>query len=91
MNDLEAGWVLEAPDVSVLDALAPDGAVELLQGILGVGALQVVALAEQRRVAAAHGGLTVVLAARDGAEAGWVRCVLGRGAVEVRRGSEIGG
>ena len=69
VDDLEAGRVLEALDVPALDAPAPERAVELPQGSLGVGALQVVALAEQRGIAAAHGGLAVTLASRDGAQA----------------------
>ena len=43
--------------------------VEEPQGRLRVDAFEVVVLAEQSRVAAAHGGLGIALPARDGAEA----------------------
>ena len=69
VDDPEAGRLLEAFRVPALDAPAPERAVELAQCGLRIGALQVVALAEQRRIAAAHGGLRIPLATGDGAEA----------------------
>ena len=68
VDDLEAGRVLEPLDVPALDPAAPERAVELAERRLRVGAFQVVALAEQRRVAAAHGGLGIPLAPGDGAQ-----------------------
>ena len=69
MRELEPGGLLEVGEGPALDVTAPEGDVELPERRLGVGALQVVAGPEERGVAAAHGGLRVALAARDGAEA----------------------
>ena len=66
--ELEPGGLLEAGERPALDVTAPERDVELAQCRLGVGALQVVAGPEERGVVAAHGGLRVALAARDGAE-----------------------
>ncbi len=68
MDELEAGGVLEPLDGPALDAPEPERAVELAQRRLRIQALQVVALAKERLVAA-HGGLAVALSAGDGAEA----------------------
>ena len=69
VDDLEAGRVLETLDVPVLDASAPERAVELAKRRFRVCALQIVAFPEQRGVSAAHGGLGIPLAPRDGAQA----------------------
>ena len=61
MDELEAGGVLEAGDGPARDAASPQRDVEAPERRLGVGAFEVVALAEQRRVAAAHGCLAVAL------------------------------
>ena len=69
MDELEAGGVLETVERPARDVAAPEGDVETPKRRLGVEALQVVALAEERLVVAAHGGLGIALAAGDGAEA----------------------
>ena len=48
MSDLEAGRLLEAFRVPALDAPAPERAVELPEGRLGIVGFEIVALAEQR-------------------------------------------
>ena len=69
MDQLEAGGVLETVKRPARDVAAPEGDVETPQRRLGIEALQVVALAEQCLVVAAHGGLGIALASGDGAEA----------------------
>ena len=68
MDQLEAGGVLETVERPARDVAAPERDVETAQCGLRIDALQVVALAEERLVAAAHGGLAVPLAPGDGAE-----------------------
>ena len=67
VDELEAGRLLEVGERPPLDGAPPERHVELPQRRLGIQALQVVALAEERRVAA-HRGLRIALAARDRAE-----------------------
>ena len=67
-GELEPGGLLEVGERPALDVTAPERDVELAQGRLGVGALQVVAGPEERGVVAAHGSLRVALAPCDGAE-----------------------
>ena len=69
VDQLEAGGVLETVERPARDVAAPEGDVETPERRLGVEALQVVALAEERLAVAAHGGLGIALAAGDGAEA----------------------
>ena len=61
VDELEAGGVLEAGDGPARDAAPPERDVEAPERRLRVGTLQIVALAEQRRIAAAHGGLGIAL------------------------------
>ena len=69
VDQLEAGGVLETVERPARDVAAPEGDVEAPERRLGVEALQVVALAKERLVVAAHGGLGIALAAGDGAQA----------------------
>ena len=62
VDELQAGGVLEAGDGPARNAATPEREVEAPQRCLGVSAFEVVALAKQRRIAAAHGGLAVALA-----------------------------
>ena len=66
---MKADGVLESLQRPALDMAAPERDVEAPERRLRVDALQVVALAEQRLVAASHGGLRIALSARDGAKA----------------------
>ena len=66
--ELEPGDLLEVGEGPALDMAVPERDVELAQCRLGVGALEVIAGAEERGVVAAHGGLRVALPSRDGAE-----------------------
>ena len=68
VDELEAGRLLEVGERPALDGAAVERHVELPQRRLGIQALQVVALAEQRPVAA-HRGLRIALASRNRAEA----------------------
>ena len=62
VDQLEAGGVLEAVERPARDVAAPERDVEAPERRPGIDALEVVALAEQRLVAAAHGGLGIPLA-----------------------------
>ena len=66
---MKADGVLESLQRPALDMAAPERDVEAPERRFRVDALQVVALAEQRLVAASHGGLRIALSARDGAKA----------------------
>ena len=68
VGELEAGRLLEAVDGPARDAPEPERAVELAQRHLRIQALEVVALAKEHLVVAAHRGLRIALPARDGAE-----------------------
>ena len=57
VHQLEAGGVLETVERPARDVAAPEGDVEAPERRLGVEALQVVALAKEGLVVAAHGGL----------------------------------
>ena len=57
MDQLEAGGVLETVERPARDVAAPERDIETAQCGFRIDALQVVALAEERLVAAAHGGL----------------------------------
>ena len=67
--ELQSGGFLEPLQRPAGDVAAPERQVEPPQGRLGIEALEVVALPEERRIAPAHCGLRVALSACDGAQA----------------------
>ena len=69
VDQLEAGGVREAVERPAVDVAAPERDVEAPERRLRVDALQVVALAKEGLVVAAHGGLGIALAAGDRAQA----------------------
>ena len=65
VDELQSCGVLETVERPALDVAAPERDVEAPECRFRVDALQVVALTEERLVAASHGGLRIALAAGD--------------------------